>query len=146
MIALMEVIERKMAVCFVISWVTSVASSRWSIRFRVRRFLCRQHARVDLPSQCRRLFINQSINPGSKWLAIFNMILAIGSEFCQLSGQDVQHEAYPDVFFARARTLNDSENIVYEHDDLQQLQAEALMAFYLLSKSQINRYEKMAFS
>lgn len=90
--------------------------------------------------QYHRLFQNPSLRPGKKWLAVFNMVLAISSQFGQLSGQGLQDETSADVFFTRARTLNISENVIYEHDDLQQLQAEILLAFYFLSTSQVNRY------
>jgi hypothetical protein len=73
-------------------------------------------------------------------LAIFNLILAISCAFCRLSQQDIQPNGDENLFFARARALSVSENILYDHDDLQQVQAEALMAFFLLVVSQINRY------
>lgn len=78
-------------------------------------------------------------NPGRKWLAIFNLILAIGCAFSRLSELDIPVNGDENLFFSRARSLSVSENVLYEHDDLQQVQAEALMAFFLLVVSQINR-------
>lgn len=78
-------------------------------------------------------------NPGRKWLAVFNMVLAIGCAFYRLSGQDIPHEADENVFSTRAQSLSLSENVLYDHDDLQQVQAEALMAFLSLIQSQVNR-------
>lgn len=91
--------------------------------------------------QYRRLFSENSINPGRRWLAVFNMVLAIGSRFCRVSKQDVPGDADENVFFARAKSLSVPENVLYGHEDLQQVQAEALMAFYFLTVSQVNRYD-----
>ena len=91
-------------------------------------------------AQYHRLFSEASVKPGRKWLAIFNMILAIGSRFCRISQSDAQEDSDEHVFFARAKSLNISENALYDHDDLQLVQAETLMAFYFLASSQINRY------
>lgn len=90
--------------------------------------------------QYNRLFSESPINPGRKWLAIFNMVLAISSRFCRYSKQGAQGDADENMFFARAKCLSISENVLYDHEDLQQVQAEALMGFYFLAVSQINRY------
>lgn len=50
----------------------------------------------SLPIIRQDLFIDQfdsfysakSGHPGRKWLAVLNLIFAIGSKFCQISGQD----------------------------------------------------------
>ena len=99
----------------------------------------------SLPLIRRDLFCAQydhcyldKVNPGGKWLALLNLIFAIGSAILRLSGEEVP-EIGEDVFFARAKTLSVSENVLYQHDDLQQVQVESLMAFYFLTISQINR-------
>lgn len=89
--------------------------------------------------QYRSVFSGKPINPGRKWLAVLNMVLAIGSRIQRLSQRNSQSND-EEVFFARAKFLNISENVLYDHADLQQVQAEVLMAFYLLTLSQINRY------
>lgn len=91
--------------------------------------------------QYRRLFSESSINPGRRWLAVFNMVLAIGRTFCQVSKQDLQGYADEDAFFARARSLNISDTVLYDYEDLQQVQVETLMAFYFLIVSRVNRYD-----
>ena len=91
--------------------------------------------------QYHRLFSEASMKSGRKWLAIFNMILAIGSRFRRISQPGVQENGDEHVFFARAKSLNIPENFLYDHDDLQLVQAEALTAFYFLASSQINRYD-----
>lgn len=86
--------------------------------------------------QYQRLYTNPSKRPGKKWLAVFNLVLAIGSRFSRASRQYEQDIGDEQMFLSRAKILNYSE--IY--GDLQQVQAETLMAFYFLSSSQINRY------
>ncbi|KAJ5288112.1 hypothetical protein N7478_003798 [Penicillium angulare] len=92
-------------------------------------------------AQYDRCFLG-GFNPGAKWLAIFNLVLAIGSVFSRLSGENVP-DIDEDILFARAKSLSASENILYQHDDLQQVQIESLIAFFFLAISQINRSWKM---
>ncbi|KAJ5161356.1 hypothetical protein N7492_006748 [Penicillium capsulatum] len=82
-------------------------------------------------------------NPGRKWLALFNVILAIACALSRLSAQKQPHAVDEDVFSARARALGLSGQLLYDHSDLQQVQTETLMAFYFLIQSQINRSWKM---
>lgn len=71
------------------------------------------------------------------------MVLAIGSRFCHASpqngpeGPDGLDSGDEQRFLSRAKALNYYET----YGDLQQVQAETLMAFYFLSSSQINRYD-----
>ena len=95
--------------------------------------------------QYRRLFSEVSINPGRRWLAVFNMVLAIGRNFCRASKQDLQGYVDDDVFFARARSLNISDTVLFGYEDLQQVQVETLMALYFLTVSRVNRYEGDSF-
>ncbi|KAK4954698.1 hypothetical protein LTR66_013548 [Elasticomyces elasticus] len=105
------------------------------------------HVHDSLPIIRRSLFQKQydhvfsgdQLNPGRKWLAVLNMIFAIGSQTHRLSGQDTQSDDDEKIYFGRAKSLNISENVLYDHADLQQIQAEALMALYLLNLSQVNR-------
>jgi hypothetical protein len=68
------------------------------------------------------------------------MILAIDSQINRRCQQTAQSDDSKKIYFARAKSLNISENVLYDHVDLQQIQAEAFMAVYLLNLSQINRY------
>ncbi|KAJ6052500.1 hypothetical protein N7460_003034 [Penicillium canescens] len=98
--------------------------------------------RQDLfTDQVRRLYLAGSINPGKKWLAVFNLVLAIGRKHCDLIGQGTQEDG--DVFFARAQSLNISESVLNDYEDLQQVQIETLAAFFLLASARINRAWKM---
>lgn len=78
---------------------------------------------------------------GRTWLAILNMIFAIACTYQRLSGHKNHPEANERVFATRAKSLSISENVLYDHSGLQQVQAETLMALLLLTQSQINRYE-----
>lgn len=99
----------------------------------------------SLPIIRQDLFVDQfnsfysggSGHPGRKWLAVLNLVFAISTKLCQLSGQDTQNQGQQ--FFSRAQTLNISESLVEDHEDLQQVQIETLAAFYLLISSHINR-------
>lgn len=102
---------------------------------------------TSLPIIRRDLFVAQynrcyseGKNPGRKWLAVFNMILAIACALSRLFVLEIPHGADENLFSARARSLSLSENVLYDHGDLQQVQAEALMALFFLIQSQISRY------
>ncbi|KAJ5946421.1 transcriptional regulator family: Fungal Specific TF [Penicillium verhagenii] len=87
-----------------------------------------------------RTFFDRNVHPGDKWLAILNMIFAISAQHAQLisaswRGEDRDHITY----LTRARILSMSGHDLFSHPDLQQVQLEGLIAFYLLSSDQINR-------
>jgi hypothetical protein len=90
--------------------------------------------------QYDRFYSERDLNPGRKWLSIFNLVMAVSSAFCRLSSQDTRHVADETTFYTRAKLLNTSDLIVFQHDDLQEVQIEALMAFFFLIISQVNRY------
>ncbi|KAL4915297.1 fungal-specific transcription factor domain-containing protein [Aspergillus aurantiobrunneus] len=90
-------------------------------------------------------FFDNSARPGDKWLAILNLIFAISACHAHLMqapwrGDDRDHF----VYLARARALSMNSDSLFTHPDLQQVQVEALMAFYLLSTDQINRAWRIA--
>ncbi|KAL2810683.1 fungal-specific transcription factor domain-containing protein [Aspergillus granulosus] len=92
-----------------------------------------------------RNFFDNSARPGDKWLAILNLIFAIASYHAHLMqapwrGDECDHL----VYLARARALSLNSDALFTHPDLQQVQVEALMAFYLLSTDQINRSWRIA--
>ncbi|KAJ5950681.1 uncharacterized protein N7479_009094 [Penicillium vulpinum] len=87
-----------------------------------------------------RTFFDSAAQPGDKWLAILNMIFAIGAKHSHLidapwRGDDKDHL----VYLTRARILSMNGDALFSHPDLQQVQVEALVAFYLLASDQINR-------
>ncbi|KAL4779167.1 fungal-specific transcription factor domain-containing protein [Aspergillus varians] len=90
-------------------------------------------------------FFDNLARPGDKWLAILNLIFAISSHHAHLMqapwrGDDRDHF----VYLARARALSMNSDSLFIHPDLQQVQVEALMAFYLLATDQINRAWRIA--
>jgi hypothetical protein len=93
-------------------------------------------------SQYRKFVGGSQMKPGNKWLAILNLIFAIAARHSHLvqadyRGDDRDHL----VYFTRARMLGVNGETFFNHADLQQIQISGLVAFYLLSTNQINRYE-----
>ncbi|KAI2788380.1 hypothetical protein POX_e06395 [Penicillium oxalicum] len=78
--------------------------------------------------------------PGDKWLAILNTIFAIAAKHAHLVDApwrgDVDDHL---VYMTRARLLSLNAEVLFSHPDLQQVQVESLIAFYLLASDQINR-------
>ncbi|KAF7719226.1 Fungal Zn(2)-Cys(6) binuclear cluster domain-containing protein [Penicillium ucsense] len=78
--------------------------------------------------------------PGDKWLAILNTIFAIAAKHAHLV--DAPWRGAVDdhlVYMTRARLLSLNSEVLFSHPDLQQVQVESLVAFYLLASDQINR-------
>ncbi|GAB1203289.1 hypothetical protein APSETT445_001918 [Aspergillus pseudonomiae] len=87
-----------------------------------------------------RTFFDSAARPGDKWLAILNLIFAISAKHAHLTqapwrGDDNDHL----VYLTRARILSMNGDALFSHPDLQQVQVEALVAFYLMASNQINR-------
>ncbi|KAI2788517.1 hypothetical protein POX_e06534 [Penicillium oxalicum] len=85
-------------------------------------------------------FWDQGQQPGDKWLAILNVIFAIAAKHAYMiqapwRGEDTDHF----VFFTRARLLSLSGEELFSPPNLQQVQLEGLIAFYLLATDQIGR-------
>lgn len=90
-----------------------------------------------------RTFFESDKTPGNNWLAILNLIFAIGAKYSHLihaewRGDERDHSLY----FTRARLLAMNSDTILSHPDLQQVQVAGLMAFYLLAIDQVNRYVK----
>ena len=88
-----------------------------------------------------RTFFERTQKPGDNWLAILNLIFAIGAKYSHLvqaewRGDERDHLLY----FTRARLLALNSDSILAHPDLQQVQVAGLMSFYLLAINQINRY------
>lgn len=88
--------------------------------------------------QYERLY--SGAKPGNRWLAILNMVFAIGARHCELSHPNIHNDANHTTFFNRARYLMPGDAMLFENADLQEVQLELLMAFYFLATFQINRY------
>lgn len=86
-------------------------------------------------------FWDQGQQPGDKWLAILNVIFAIATKYAHLTqapwrGEENGHFLY----FNRARLLNLTGEELFSPPNLQQVQLEGLVAFYLLATDQIGRW------
>ncbi|KAJ5304092.1 uncharacterized protein N7443_003752 [Penicillium atrosanguineum] len=87
-----------------------------------------------------RTFFDSNAQPSDKWLAIMNMIFAIGAQYAHLTRAPWRGEVGDHlIYLTRARILSVNGDDLFSHPDLQQIQVEGLVAFYLLSTDQINR-------
>ncbi|KAJ5808196.1 hypothetical protein N7474_009465 [Penicillium riverlandense] len=85
-------------------------------------------------------FYDSAARPGDKWLAILNMIFAISAKHAHLMDAPWRGDSHDHlVYLTRARILSMNGDVLFSHPDLQQVQVEGLIAFYLLSSDQINR-------
>jgi hypothetical protein len=91
-----------------------------------------------------RQFFDRSAKPPRKWLAILNMLFAIGCRHSKLMG--LTHASHENdlVFLSRAWKLGMRSNFLLEHTDLQQIQLEFLVAVYFLCLGQVHRASKLS--
>ncbi|PWY92612.1 hypothetical protein BO70DRAFT_384095 [Aspergillus heteromorphus CBS 117.55] len=92
-----------------------------------------------------KTFFESAARPGDKWLAILNMIFAIAAKHAHLTqapwrGDENDHL----VYLTRARILSLNGDVLFSHPDLQQVQVEGLISYYLLASDQINRSWRIA--
>ncbi|KAL4869719.1 fungal-specific transcription factor domain-containing protein [Aspergillus spectabilis] len=97
--------------------------------------------------QYEDLFQNNKLySTPHKWLAVLNMIFALGCRYCKLTGRIAA--GGPDTddgqYLSRARKLCLGQSVLFDHDDLQQIQINLLVAFYLVALGQINRASKFS--
>lgn len=76
------------------------------------------------------------------WLAMLNLMFAIGSMYGRLTNADWKEESEMEhlKYFTRARVLSLDEASILEVPDLQQVQVVGLAAIYLVASNQTNRY------
>ncbi len=88
-----------------------------------------------------RTYYSKSVQTGVNWLAILNLIFAIGAKYSRLSQADWRgNENDHLIYFTRARLLAFKADSILDHAGLQSVQVTGLMAFYLTAINQINRY------
>ncbi|CAG8217780.1 unnamed protein product [Penicillium olsonii] len=121
---------RELADCYFSAFLTYVHPTFGAIRLKT--FI----------SQYQK-FVENTLSPPVKWLAILNMIFAIGCRYTRLVGNPDSNEEDL-IFLTRARHLGLHGNVLFEHTDLQQIQLELLVAVYLLCLGQINRASKFS--
>ncbi len=96
--------------------------------------------RLNLTSQFRRFISDTAQRPPYKWLALLNLIFAIGAKYSHLVNAEWKGDEGDDlIHFSRARFLAISSETILEHPDLQIIQIMGLMSFYLLANGQVNR-------
>lgn len=96
--------------------------------------------RLNLTSQFRRFISGTVQRPPEKWLAILNLIFAIGAKYSHLSNADWKGDERDHlIYFTRARLLTINSETMFHHPDLQMIQVLGLMSLYLLCNSQVNR-------
>ena len=97
--------------------------------------------KVTFMNQVQTFLDNDRLTPGNNWLAILNLIFAIAANYSHLVQADWRGDHRDHlVYFNRARLLGMDGSAIFEHPDLQQVQVAGLMAFYLLSINQLNRF------
>ena len=78
--------------------------------------------------------------PNRNWLAILNMIFAIGARYSHMIRADLHGDDKDGlIFFTRARMLGFNADAILGHSELQKVQITGLIAFYLMAINQVNR-------
>lgn len=97
--------------------------------------------RTNLTNQFHRFFSGAiATRPPEKWLAILNLIFAIAAQYSHLVKAEWEADERDHlIYFTRARLLSINSETMFQHPDLQHIQILALMSFYLMCISQINR-------
>ncbi|KAJ5936522.1 transcriptional regulator family: Fungal Specific TF [Penicillium verhagenii] len=96
--------------------------------------------RTKFIRQYKSFYSNPDTPPAKQWLAIFNLIMAISARHSLLLGKQSpgEHDGHT-VYFSRSWLLSLNPDAFLSNKTLQQVQVEALTAFYLLSVGQVNR-------
>ena len=102
-------------------------------------------ARANLTIQFQKFLSGQAKKPPEKWLAILNLIYAIGAKYSHLIQADWKGDERDHfIYFTRARLLSVNSETLFQHPDLQMIQIMGLVTVYFLSISQINRAWSMS--
>ena len=89
--------------------------------------------RLNLQNQFANFMARPGVKPPSKWLAILNLIFAIGAKYSCLVRPGWQaNEADDLIYFTRARLLALNGETLLHHPDLQMIQILGLASHYLL--------------
>lgn len=97
-------------------------------------------AKIPFIQQYDMYYKRCDLRPTKRWLAVLNLVFALATKFAQLVSKSWASEAdSPLAFFTRARKLSFTESQLLEHPDLQQVQIEGLMAFFLMGMGHVNR-------
>jgi len=75
-----------------------------------------------------------------RWLSLANLVWAIGAKWLQMTQLD--NDMFRDnhlVFYARARALGLDHRVLFDHPEVERVQAIGLLAFYLLINGSVTR-------
>ena len=87
-----------------------------------------------------RTYYSKNVQAGANWLAILNLIFAIGAKYsCLIRAEWGGKEGDDLIYFTRARLLGFNTDSILNHAGLQSVQVAGLIAFYLTAINQINR-------
>ncbi|GFF50343.1 uncharacterized transcriptional regulatory protein C3C7.04 [Aspergillus udagawae] len=96
--------------------------------------------RIPFMQQYALYYSRPNVRPPGRWLAILNLIFALGAKFGHLLSEPwIKGTNGPLEYFSRAQKLNFTNGQLFDHPNLQQVQAEGLSAFWLMSMGHINR-------
>ncbi|KAJ5720922.1 uncharacterized protein N7483_008856 [Penicillium malachiteum] len=94
--------------------------------------------------QYQTYFSNPNARPGRRWVALLNLVFAIAAKVSSLASES--HRENPErhaIYFSRAWRLGIHHVALENYPDIQQVQVEALAAFYFLCVGDINRAWRM---
>jgi hypothetical protein len=75
-----------------------------------------------------------------RWLALANVVWAIGSKWLQISKLDHVYQSDSHlIYYARARRLGLDHRIMFDHSDVERVQAMGILAFYLFINGSVTR-------
>lgn len=75
-----------------------------------------------------------------RWLALANLVWAVGSKWLQIAQLNhIDHSDSHLVYYARARRLGLDHRVVFDHPDVERVQAMGILAFYLFINGSIAR-------
>ncbi|KAL4964658.1 putative C6 transcription factor [Aspergillus stella-maris] len=90
--------------------------------------------------QYKSFYSSPSVRPGTRWLAVLNLIFAIAMKLVHNSSKDDETTTDDhNVYFSRAWRLSMGDTSLLGHPNLQQVQVEGLITFYLMTVGQANR-------
>lgn len=91
-------------------------------------------------TQYRSFYSSPTARPGKQWLAVLNFIFAIAKMYLPPTPETTSCDDQARLaYFSRGWVLAIDKKSLRDHANLQQVQAEGLATFYLLSAGQVNR-------
>lgn len=89
--------------------------------------------------QFEQAYTFSSAQPSRTWLAVLNLILALGSRYYQETEPDSGRDVDDRVYLSRALALASTPATHTSYAGLQQVQVEVLLAIYYLASGQVNQ-------